>query len=175
MKPLNANASLACLLGALLLLGLVWSLTGPLGEGALPIANPRVVAPRPAAAVVPKAPMQPCAPVNARTAIAGALAQAATTVEPASESAMSPSRRVRVRGNLRCQITPVPDRAITFLNIDFPKVQDWDFTDEAGRYEVDVPPGRYDVVSDADDRETWLARVNVPAGSDELALDLEVR
>jgi hypothetical protein len=173
MKPLNAKASLAFLVGALFLLAMSWSLTGSLGSGAPDIAKPLFLPPRAAAEVVLRPLTTPGAPENARKAMADTHAQTAPAADPVPERGGTPFRRVRVHGRLRCQFTPVPDRDVTFLNIDFPKVDDWDFTDEEGRYEVTVPPGRYDVFSAEDDEETWLARVIVPSDSVELGLDIE--
>ena len=99
--------------------------------------------------------------------------------EPAAELALdragAPPRRVRVQGRLCCLRPRVPVHNVTFVNVDFPWIQDWDFSDDDGRYEVDVPPGRYDVVSHENDVETPLARVIVPADSAELALDVQAR
>ena len=173
MKPLHAKASLALLAGALLLLGLASGMTDSIGESALGSAKPDFMAPRSAAAGVQRVPVPPSAPEDARKAMADVLAK----VDPADElvpaSATTTSTRVRVQGRACRRITRVPVHELTFVNVDFPKIQDWDFTDEDGRYEVEVPPGRYDVVSDEDDVETWLAQVFVPAGSKELALDVE--
>jgi hypothetical protein len=175
MKPLRARAPLAFVAGALILLGLTWVLTDALGESALGIAQPGFMAPRAAAVDVQRVLVPPSAPEDARKAMADTPAEREPAAKPVPDHAGSLPRRVRVQGRLFCLITRVPVHEVTFVNVDFPRIQDWDFTDEDGRYEVEVPPGRYDVVSNENDVETRLARVIVPADSAELALDLEAR
>ena len=49
---------------------------------------------------------------------------------------------------------------------------DWDFTDDEGRYEVEVPPGSYAVRRDDDG--AWVRDALVPAGLEELELDIDL-
>lgn len=95
------------------------------------------------------------------------------TPELVPDLAASPPTRVRIRGRLWARGAPVADRDLSFRSVDRPDVEDWDFTDDEGRYEVELAPGTYDVVSDGPGQELWLARVIVPACHIDWTQDLE--
>jgi len=50
--------------------------------------------------------------------------------------------------------------------------EDWDFTDEDGRYAVELRAGRYDVLQDA--AGSLVTRVTVAAWQEEVLLDLDL-
>ncbi len=82
---------------------------------------------------------------------------------------------VRVHGQVRKDGRPVADYDLVFQPIvgglDSDR-EDWDFTDENGRYEVELPAACY--VVRKDDEGPWLANAVVPKGKDELVLNIDL-
>lgn len=166
------GTSWSLLAGVLLSLALVWSLAGALGEGSSGTAEPLQVRPHVAAAVSRESPSL-LEPEIARQALPDAANVAAHVTELAPDPDAGPPRRVRVRGQVRARGAPAADRDLSFRSLDRPDLEDWDFTDDEGRYEVALPPGTYDVACEDAEQERWLARVIVPACSFDLTVDLQ--
>ncbi len=165
------------------LLGLAFRLEGPQSGGGAPPAEP------PRAGAVPPTPRQ--VPADARPPLADApvadVADArgpapgvrvAGPDPPAEQAASAPlggEARVRVHGRVLRAGLPVAGYDLAFhargsgLEGDD---EDWDFTDEQGRYEVLLAPGSYLVLNDT--AGPWTADVAVPGDRDELAVDIEL-
>ncbi|MEW6746236.1 MAG: hypothetical protein AB1486_26140 [Planctomycetota bacterium] len=82
---------------------------------------------------------------------------------------------VRVHGHVRRDGHAAPDFDISFHAMGGgpdTSEEDWDFTDEAGRYEVELPAGCYVVLND--DGGPWVANAVVAEGVDELLLDIDL-
>ncbi len=93
--------------------------------------------------------------------------------EAGSERAPPLSPRVRVRGQVRRGGRPVADFDLSFESVGLrPDEDDWDSTDEDGRYAVEVRADRYVVINDVSSR--WLTHVTVPAGERELVVDIDL-
>lgn len=99
--------------------------------------------------------------------------------EPGAQRFVPLPDRVRVSGQVRRAGRPIADFDLTFRSVGSrSKDDDWDSTDEEGRYEVEVRADHYVVLNDAlaasAARERWLTRVTVPAGERELVLDIDL-
>jgi hypothetical protein len=97
--------------------------------------------------------------------------------QPAPELDARASRRapVRVHGRVRVGGRPLAACELAFhplgegLDAD---EEDWDITDESGRYEVELDPGSYAVLNEANGE--LLTSVHVPAAATQLTLDLDL-
>ncbi len=81
---------------------------------------------------------------------------------------------VRVVGNVRRAGRPLAGFDLSFLVLEWGRDLeecDWSFTDDVGRYEVELPAARYVV---RDEAGAEVAEVVVPGGGDEFALDLDL-
>ena len=82
---------------------------------------------------------------------------------------------VRVHGQVRRSGVPVEGFDLSFREPgsgqDEENEEDWSFTDEDGRYEVELRAERRYVVVDDDD-ESYVTEVAVPGGESELVLDI---
>jgi hypothetical protein len=96
---------------------------------------------------------------------------------PARDVAPSPDEGfVLVRGRVRRCGLPVGRLELDFVPAsaaldDDEDEDDWDLSDEDGRFEVELAPGSYVVRNDGG---AWLGDVTVPAGVAELAIDLQL-
>ena len=82
---------------------------------------------------------------------------------------------VRVYGLVRRDGRPVANYDLVFQTMGWGpdnEEGDWDFTDEQGRYEVELLPACYVVRND--DEGPWLANVVVPEGKDELVVNIDL-
>ena len=89
--------------------------------------------------------------------------------------ASTTGRLVRVHGLVLRDGRPAANYDLVFQTMGFGpdnEEEDWDFTDENGRYEVELPPACYVVRND--DEGPWLANVVVPKGKDELVLNIDL-
>jgi len=91
------------------------------------------------------------------------------TARPADRA----SARIPVCGQVRGGRGAVADYDLSFHVAGAPakRAADWDFTDEAGRFEVELPAGTYSVYGVG---ELPIATFDVTAGSEKLLLDLVV-
>ena len=91
-----------------------------------------------------------------------------------SEGAVLPTSfhaRVRVRGQVRRAGRAVADYVLAFRDSDDDEVE-WEFTDDEGRFEVELSPASYVVMND--DEGTCAANVVVSAGETELVLNIDL-
>lgn len=81
---------------------------------------------------------------------------------------------VHVHGQVRSGGLPMADCDLAFeaVNGSTGREEDWDFTDRDGRYEVQLPAGRYRVFDD--DEGSWTTSVLVPEGQPEFLLNIEL-
>jgi hypothetical protein len=82
---------------------------------------------------------------------------------------------VRVHGQVRVAGRPLPACELAFLPLDGglgADEEDWDITDESGRYEVELAPGSYQVLNEASGE--LLTNVYVPEAASQLPLDLDL-
>jgi hypothetical protein len=182
----------ALVIAALALAGWVWLST----RAAMP-ARPRCIDGRAAAA--PVAPVASPDGAAARAAAPAALIadeagrpprqppslrgeRQPLAVEHAAARAQSADAQhaalVAVRGTVRRGGRAVPDLDLWFDGGGMgpargPRGSDWDFTDARGGYEVELPPGAYEVQGGAGELELW-ARFDVPAGAGELTVDFDL-
>ena len=99
----------------------------------------------------------------------------ATAAAPVPTSSSGSRGLVRVHGQVRRGSRPVPNYDLVFQSLgegpDFGE-EDWDFTDEDGRYEVRLPAATYAVLND--DEGPCLTYVVAPKGKDEVVLDIDL-
>ncbi len=81
-----------------------------------------------------------------------------------------PKKFVRVQGQLWRTGVLQEDVDLCFLRLDPTRAGDWDFTDEEGRFEVELTTGIYDVLEESTGQ--FLARVNVPEEAEAWVCDL---
>jgi len=92
---------------------------------------------------------------------------------PGSERAAPLPERVRVHGQVRRSGRPVADYDLSFESVGLRSNEDdWDSTDEDGRYEVEVRADHYVVRNEA--AGPWVTGVTVPAGAREIVVDIDL-
>lgn len=85
----------------------------------------------------------------------------------------APRELVRVLGQVRRNGRPVVDYDLSFERSGpRPDEEDWDSTDEDGRYEVELPAARYDVWNDGGG--PWLTTLVVLPQEREVVLDIDL-
>jgi hypothetical protein len=165
------RSAVSLLAGAVVSLGLIWNWAVLSQERQAGAARARLVPPRANAAAAPCSP-----PLGAletlRTAAPREAAQPVEQLGAAASHSGERPRRTRVQGGLFRAGRLAYDQDLLFVNRERPDVQDWDITDEEGRFAVELSPGCYDVLLEDDD--LWLTTVLVPRGWERLTLDLEI-